>query len=146
MKIRIYPITLDLRNDHQRDMYEVIERKRADAWLNLGMAYRMNAARLHQLPQPPESNEIGLSEKSSLELAVAAREVHLARRDRKTSDRETTIQVIREVLNVVLLIALIVAGIWWLGQPESRVNLDCPYTDKANPWRECVDHNGAGPL
>lgn len=31
MKIRILPITRDLRNDHQRDMYVKIERKRAEA-------------------------------------------------------------------------------------------------------------------
>jgi len=38
VKIQLFPFTLDLRNDEQRQQYERIEQRRADAWLQIYLA------------------------------------------------------------------------------------------------------------
>lgn len=36
MKIQLFPFSRDLRSDMQRQQYQAIEQKRADAWLDIG--------------------------------------------------------------------------------------------------------------
>lgn len=52
MKLRILPVTKDLRNDQQREYYNTIEQRRAEAWLQLERAQRRSWIAKGQLLNP----------------------------------------------------------------------------------------------
>jgi hypothetical protein len=88
--------------------------------------------------KPSESNVNGPVQRSSLELAVAAREVHLARMDHLAQERSATQKVVIGMLIVITLVAVVMFGLWAFHVPEPHTSAyGCPYTDRANPWHAC---------